>query len=209
MTTDNSATQEDGAAIKNGQRVLGEVCEQLRDLAEGSNEWLETIMVAVGLFLLAIAAKAPKEMEVLGLKVDIEDVPKTFFLGILAFALLFRIVQGWVMARLSSDAIDAKFGEVREMLMALRDRLEERMAGHRHAAELAFERGRQEVQLDELTGLFDASTLLACCQSAGRRRRGRGGRGARASVAHRSQPGGERAVTAHLGAPQPAGALDA
>lgn len=158
--TENPATYDELATIKNGQHMLGEVCEELQDIAERSNEWLETVMLAVGFFLLAVAAKAPEELEVLGAKLSIQGNFKALFLAVLAVALVLRLIRGWAMATLSSHAINAKFDEVTEVLSHLNGRLAEHLKDHHRAAKLAIDRAWEGAQLDSVNRLFDVSGLL-------------------------------------------------
>ncbi|CAM3785292.1 hypothetical protein ROSA5918_07640 [Roseateles saccharophilus] len=160
MSMEKSASRKDRAAFKAGERALGEVCEKLQEMVERSSEWIETVMMAAGFFLLAVAANAPKEMEVLGVKIDIEGEHRILFLGVLAAALLFRLVQGWALYSLSKDAIQTRFEEVVDALIQLRAMLVDRMMSHRRLVEDALETIVEQARLPYLAGLFDVSELL-------------------------------------------------
>lgn len=121
------ATGHDAASDKpdlaDCELALDETTEKLQAYFENSSSWLETVLLTVGFYLLSLAAKSPEEFEILGAKINVAGDHRELFLVLIGMALVFRLVQSWMMSKLHTYRIGRSFDQVRVRLGAARELL--------------------------------------------------------------------------------------
>ena len=118
---DRETADSDEAVLASCELALDETTEKLQAYLENSGLWLETVLLTTGFYLLSIAVKAPEEFEILGSKISVPGDHRELFLTLIGIALVFRIIQSWMMSKLHADRIDRSFHQVRRNLLAARD----------------------------------------------------------------------------------------
>lgn len=160
MNKESLLTKREQQALVAGERVLDEISEKLQEVFDRSHEWFETVMLSVGFFLLTVAAKASEEMEILGVKVNIEGDYRKVFLLIIAGAMVFRLIQNWILTRLSDNALHARFNDVALELIKARDALAIRAVTNMQVSNRATEALLKRSQLPSSLELFDDTEVL-------------------------------------------------
>lgn len=122
VATDPEAAS-DEAVLASCELALDETTERLMAYLENSGSWMETVLLTVGFYLLSIAVKAPEEFEILGAKINVAGDHREVFLLLIGIALVFRLVQGWMMSKVHAARIDVSFGHVSSKLQAAKDLL--------------------------------------------------------------------------------------